>query len=228
MGLIFVIAIIFVVVWFKQNSPFWALAKTKNPDQIKVLKYLYGGFLVFGKITDQEYDALVAQKVEALNLKNKAIAKIGLDEDQIAEIPPVNFEGFDCSIKTEDLAAVYVGKDGKLRSTQYESTWLFFSDSQVYMYKYHFDMISDNKKENTEEYFYRDITNFSTQEETIEAFDINTGCTGKQTYKKNNKEYGRFGLIVPGDKFYCSTTNSKNIESQISAMKQKLREKKNA
>ena len=88
---------------------------------------------------------------------------------------------------------------------------------------------SDNKRENTEEYFYKDITNFSTSAETIEAFRVKNGCFGaKATEEKVNREFSDFGLIVPGDKFRCSTSNSKNIDQSVSAMKQKLREKKNA
>lgn len=234
MGLIFFVLIILAAWWALQNFAVLSLCKGKTEEQKKVIKYLYGGFLVLGKINDQQYDDLVAKKVAELNLRQKAIAKIGLDEDQISEISPVNFQGYDCSeaVTKSDLGLVYYGKhDSKLRSTQYESVWLFFSDTQVYMYKYHFDMISDNKKVNTEEYFYRDITNFSTQAETVEAFELKIGCTGKMKLddkKKKNKEYSQFGLIVPGANFFCSTTNSSNVDESISAMKQKLREKKNA
>jgi hypothetical protein len=156
-----------------------------------------------------------------LNLKQKSLNKIGLDEDELREIEPVFFQGY-------SREHTFVGKDDKLRSTWYETAWLFFSDTQVYMYSYRWDMTSDSKKEGSEEYFYKDITNFSTSSETVEAFRINTGCSGKEkTREKVNREYSQFGLVVPGDKFYCSTSNVQNADTSVSAMKQKLREKKN-
>lgn len=229
MGVIILIIIVLAAWWASQNLAVMKLCKGKTEDQKKVIKYLYGGFLVFGKINDQQYDELVLQTVKNLNLDKKALDKCGIDEDQIFEIDPITFQGFDCDGKlVSDLGVVFLGKqDSKLRSTEYEWVRLFFTDSQVLMYKHHIDMVSDSQKVNTEEYFYKDITNFSTQDETVEAFQIKTGCSGKEKSRvKKNKEYSRFGLIVPGDKFYCSTTNSENVDTTISAMKQKLREKK--
>lgn len=228
--IIVVILIVFAIAWAKQNLEINKYCKGLSADQKKVVKYLFGGILVFGKMTDQQYDEMIQEKLESLNLRQKAINKIGLDEDQISEISPVNFQGFDLSddVLKADTYKIYTGKDNKVRSTQYESVWLFFSDSQVYMYKYHFDMVSDNKRENTEEYFYRDITNFSTQSESVKVSVYKQGCSGQKEKDKVTREYGRFGLIVPGDKFFCSTTNSSNVDESISAMKQKLREKKNA
>ena len=51
------------------------------------------------------------------------------------------------------------------------------------------------------------------------------GCGGKKATKKQ-VEISKFALIVPGDKFYCSTSSVNDVDSAINAMKQKLREKK--
>lgn len=221
-GLIVVVLVVLAVLWLKANMAVNKLCKGKNEDQKKVIKYRYGGLFVFGKMTDQQYDEHVKNVMQKLNIRQKALNKIGIDEDQLREIEPVCLEGY----SREDA---FVGKDDILRSTKYETAWLFFSDTQVYMYGCTIDMTSDNKKENTEEYFYKDITNFSTSAETIEAFRVKNGCFGaKATEEKVNREFSDFGLIVPGDKFRCSTSNSKNIDQSVSAMKQKLREKKNA
>lgn len=219
--LIIIIAIVFGVMYLRQNADVNRRCKGKNEQQKQVIKYLYGGCMTFGKMTDADYDSMVASVRDSLNLKQKALNKIGLDEDQLREIEPVFFEGY----ANENL---FVGKqDGKLRSTWYETAWLFFSETQVYMYKYSWDMETDGKREKTEEYFYTDITNFNTSAETVEAFNIKTGCNGKEkSREKVNREYSSFGLVVPGDNFRCSTSNSPNAESSVSAMKQKLREKK--
>lgn len=221
-GLIIVILVVVAFLWLKANMAVNKLCKGKNEDQKKVIKYRFGGIFVFGKMTDADYDQHVQNVMKNLNIRQKALNKIGLDEDQLREIEPVCLEGYSSQ-------GAFVGKDELLRSTSYEMAWLFFSDSQVYMYRCVIDMISDNKKENTEEYFYKDITNFSTSAETIEAFKVKNGCFGaKATEEKVNREFSDFGLIVPGDKFRCSTSNSRDIDRSVSAMKQKLREKKNS
>lgn len=220
-GLIIVVAIVFAVMYLNQNADIKKRSRGKNEQQKQVIKYLYGGCLTFGKMTDADYDNLVASTRDSLNLKQRALNKIGVDEDQLKEIEPVFFEGY-------SKENSFVGKqDGKLRSTWYETTWLFFSDNQVYMYTYNWDMESDGKRETSEEYFYTDITNFNTSSETIEAFQIKVGCNGKEkSREKVNREYSSFSLVVPGDKFFCSTSNAPNAEASVSAMKQKLREKK--
>lgn len=219
--LIIIVAIVFGTMYLNQNADINKRCKGKSEQQKQVIKYLYGGCMTFGKMTDSDYDRMVASVRDSLNLKQKALNKIGLDEDQLREIDPVFFEGY----ARDNL---FVGKqDGKLRSTWYETAWLFFSDTQVYMYKYSWDMESDGKRETSEEYFYRDITNFNTAAETVEAFQVKNGCNGKEkSREKVNRDYSSFSLVVPGDKFYCSTSNAPNAEASVSAMKQKLREKK--
>lgn len=200
----------------------------KSADQIKALKFFNeeGGCL--GKNTScEEYDALLAKKIEEINSRKKAIDKIGLDEEELKEIPPVHFCGY-------DFGSTYtaVGKDGRVRASKFEETWLFFSDTQVYMYNVKFDLTSQDKKERTEEYFYKDITNFSTSSDTVEVLDLSVskkGCGGtKETAKRRTVESSQFALIVPGDKFACSTYGSKadEVETAVRGMKAKLREKK--
>ena len=60
------------------------------------------------------------------------------------------------------------------------------------MYKYGWDMETDGKREKTEEYFYTDITNFNTLAETVEAFNIKTGCNGKKSRVKVNQWVQQF------------------------------------
>jgi len=169
-----------------------------------------GGCLeaLFG-VKDEVYEQMLRETLNGLNLRQKALGKIGLDEDQLKEIEPVNFHGY----HFKDGAYYRVGKDGRFRSSKYSTTWLFFSSTQVYMYQYILDMTSTSIKERTEEYFYKDITNFSTTTETV-------------TFAGKNKEVNEFTLVVPGDKFFCSMDGVPDADRAISAMKQKLREKK--
>jgi len=197
------------------------LLRGKTAEQKKVIKYFKdtGCLAGFTRMKDDEYEEMVKTKLNSLNLKQRAIGKIGLDEDQLKEIPPIFLHGYHF-----DGAEVRVGKDDRLRSSKYDATWLFFSDSQVYMYSYVLDMIEDAKTEKTEEYFYKDITNFSTSSETTEAKKF-SGCKGDKV-TTTKREYSRFSLVVPGEKFYCSTSGVPDADRSVSAMKQKLREKK--
>lgn len=204
-----------------------ALLKGKTPEQKAFIKYFCAEGCI-GRMTcikDEEYEGKVMAKLNGLNLRKRALDKIGLDEDQVKEIPPVFFHGYEFD-DNKTVVLRRVGGDGRLRSSQYSGTWLFFSADQVYMYSYRFDMLSESKKETTEEYFYRDITNFSTSSESIEV-DTSAGCgCGGGKIKKETRDYSRFGLVVPGDKFFCSTTGVPDAEDSITAMKSQLRAKK--
>ena len=198
------------------------LLKGKNPEQKAVTYYFLdsGCLSMFTRMKDEKYEEMVMSRLEGLKLKQKALNKIGLDEDQLQEIEPIFLHGYNF----DEDAYVRIGKDNNLRSSRYDGAWLFFSDTQVYMYSHTFDMSSDYKKESTEEYFYKDITNFSTVSETTEAIHEG-GCMGGEP-TKTLREYSRFSLVVPGDKFYCSISGVDDAERSITAMKQKLREKK--
>ena len=76
---------------------------------------------------------------------------------------------------------------------------------------------------NDEEYFYKDITNFTTVSDTTETpeYDTESGKT-----KLVNVDANKFVISVFGDKFYCSMEQNDYTERVIQGMKAKLREKK--
>jgi len=160
-------------------------------------------------VTDAEYDNAVNDKFKNIDIMQTALEKIGLDEDQVKEIPSVYFNGF----RIDKNALEKIGRDGKLRTSMYDITVLFFSETQVFMYQQVFDMIKGTKLENTQEYFYKDIVSFSTSTKSSEK-------------DNDTKGVSTFLLIVPNDEFYCSMNNVSDSDGIIFAMKQKLREKK--
>jgi hypothetical protein len=197
----------------------------RNPEQQKVINYFTAPEGCFSKnISDEEYDQLVNAKVDSLNIRQKAFDKTGVDESQVAEIPPVEFRHWHIGDKTLQKR----GKDGKFRSSAYQVTWLLFSDNQVYVYQYTLNMNEDGKKERTEEYFYKDITNFSTLSESEERESWGEGgcLINSPTVTRKTIDHDVFYLIVPGDKFGCDMVNNEEAEGRIRAMKAKLREKK--
>lgn len=197
--------------------------KGRTDEQAAVIRYFCNDPKCLSKkpISDAEYDEMVLAVLRSNVYKKKALDKIGLDEDQVKEIEPVHFEGF----QYDKQSLAKQGDDGKYRSSKYQVSWLFFSSTQVYLYQNTFNMDEDGKKESTEEYFYKDITNFSTSSDTVETpfYDKETG---KDILK--NVDSNRFAITVPGDKFYCSLEQNDYTENAIRGMKSMLREKKNS
>ena len=169
----------------------------RSDEQRQALRYFFNDGCLQKKVSDEAYDAMVEAQSERLNARAKAMAKISLDESQITEIDPIHFEGyyFD-NLKTISKK----GSDWKWRSTGYQITWLFFSSTQVYLYQYTFSMVEDGKKERTEEYFYKDITSFSTISDTVEA---RRWDPIQKKMLLENVDSNCFSLVVTGDRFYC-------------------------
>jgi len=226
MGFIIVLIVIGVGVYFYKSSSMSDPSevknryKNRNDEQKKVIRYFAVEGCLSKTMSDVQYDELVKSTISKQDFKKKALDKIGLDESELKEIDPVHFEGWAYG---NNISYAKRGKDGNWRSSAYQVSWLFFSSTQVYLYQntIHFD--KDDKKVATEEYFYKDITNFSTSTDTVET----PYWDPKQ--KKSlleNIDLNCFVLIVFGDKFYCSLEQNDYTERVIQAMKAKLREKK--
>jgi hypothetical protein len=210
----------------EERAEFKRRLQGRTPDQKKIIKYLWTPGGCFSKnITDEEYDQFVQAKYAGLNLKQKALDKTGVDESQVNEIPPCEFKGWHYEENRDGKSLVRIkrGKDGVHRTSAYQGTWLFFSNEQVYVYQYTFNMDGDSTKERTEEYFYKDITNFSTTAEDVETL-APSGCFNK--VQRDMARHDVFQLIVPGSSFLCDLSNLAEAEERIQAMKAKLREKK--
>lgn len=217
MTIVLIIVVLFVVVgWFYFNflrdpAEVRSAYEGKTPEQKEVIRY----FLIDGclqkRMSDAEYDALVRK--ETSNLKQRGMDKIGLDEEQLKEIEPVHFEDFvfndDCYQKK--------GDDDIWRSSKYQVTWLFFSDTEVFVYQKTISFDEKKDKERTEEYFYKDIVSFSTVNEN-EEIDIDGVI--------QRFDVTQFKIVVPGDSFFCAMCQNEYTERSIQGMKSKLREKK--
>jgi hypothetical protein len=188
--------------------------KEKNGEQIKVIEYFCKQEGCFSKnISDDEYTQMVLKKKDTFDFKSKAMSKIGLDEDEVNEIAPAMFEGY-----TFKNAYAKKRANGKWVSSAYQVSWVFFSSTQVYIYRHTFNMDEDKKNESTDEFFYKDVTSFSTSSETEQAHGLGDN--------KFEVETNKFCMVVPGDKLYVSMDGVADSEAIIQAMKQKLREKK--
>lgn len=227
MGLILIIIVILVAVYYQvmvgsaNAKMLRQLKRNKSEEQKRVIDYFMRSSSLGRKLahtmSDEEYTDMVQAKLKGLNLHQKAIEKTGLDEEQISEIKPINLFG-------------YVFNNSWARRTpmgdvasRVQETWIFFSNEQMYIYRYALDMDQGKHIENAEEFFYQDVTSFSTN--TVEA-DATVLEGNAQVAKSIQSD--QFQVIVPGDKISVAMTRNQEIEDSIQGMKQMLREKKNA
>jgi len=191
------------------------LKKGKSREHQKVLDY----FLLEGcfakSISDSDYLSLVHSKRDSLKLRQTALNKIGIDEDELQEVPPATMEGF-----VYDKAWAKKQASGNWVSSTYEVAWIFCSSTQVYMYRCRFLLDEDKKSEYTDEFFYKDVTSISTSSDHEEI--KNKDKSGKSIEVESHK----FVMVVPGDKLFVSLDQVDNAEAIIQGLKQKLREKK--
>lgn len=219
MGGLFFLLIVIAAVWYLMvyNSPnaraVRALTQGKTVEQTKTIEYFCKEGCMTKTISDSEYLDMVRRKRDLMNFKQKALSKIGLDEEEVSEISPAMFEGF-----VYKNAYAKQNASGKWVSSAYQVSWIFFSSTQVYLYSYTFNMDEDKKNERTDEFFYKDVTSFSTLSESDTAHGL-----GGNTFEVTSEQ---FAMVVPGDKLFMAMGDIQNADAIIQGMKQKLREKK--
>lgn len=176
------------------------------------------------KMTMGEYQQLVSNRLYNLNLKQKAMDKIGLDESEIQEIPPIVLSGY--VFEGDDVMVNVI--DGVAVSSRFSVSWIFFSATQLYAYTYTFETISDNTWEKTQDFFYQDITCFTTVQKIVEKIDYSiVGCIKKgENAVKNNYVVDSLEIIVPGTSFSFAMRNNPTLEQSLQAAKAMLRERK--
>ncbi|MBQ6087434.1 MAG: hypothetical protein IJK96_05190 [Bacteroidales bacterium] len=179
----------------------------------KVVEYFTnkGGCLGKETISDEQYEMMVATKVQSSFNKEKALEVLGIDESQVQEIPPICLHSYSYSIPVNGVQILSVqGKDKEWRSSAYQVTWIFFSDHEIYFYREIFCMDCNASWAMTDEFFYEDVVNFYTTKETLWG-EI------KQV---------AFSIVVPEETKTVYLDMTERNLAAIEGMKQKLREKK--
>ncbi len=169
-------------------------------------------------LSDEEYEALVTQKIEALNLGERGIERLGLDSDQVREVRPIVVRN---KVADADYSlVVYSEKDGNysVHTSSQQITYLYFADEQLFMYKFQFDMCCNKEDEWMCEIFYDDVCDISTH-------------TYKNTIAIDEKELFEYGMMH----FDVISTNSR-IEVRVDlneddvasmmGMRQKIRDRR--
>lgn len=204
------------------------LLRGKNSEQQAIIKFFYGasGGCMSSGMTVEEYRKKVQARLSSLDTKSMALRKLGIDEDEVQEIAPVTFEGYVFNDKVDNLVAR--ASSNTWVSSEYMITWLFFGEREVFIYQYSFSMTSDSKKENTMQYFYQDVTNFTASSETYQKLVAeSSGCMNSTQYMQASANADEFKIVVPGDTLRCSMTPTDSTDAAIRGMRNKLREMKN-
>lgn len=211
------------------------LKKGKTEEQKKAIDFLYnpddngclGCLNKLKSLNMSEYMAIVQRKCQSLDMRSRALQKIGLDPSQVQEIPPIVLSSFKFSDVNLDLVRI---ENNIAVSPQYSITWIFFSSTQMYTYQYIFDTTSDDTWEYTNDFFYTDITCFSTTHKLVEKIDIKPGkgCMPKETITKSHYVVDQLEITVPGTNYWISLRDSETISQSIMAAKAMIREKKYA
>lgn len=201
----------------------------KTPEQQAIIKFFYGsgGGCMSSGMTVQQYQEKVNNRLKTLNTKQMALKKLGIDEEEVQEIEPVSFEGYIFSDKNDNLVAR--ATTNTWVSSDYQVTWIFFGEKELFIYQYSFSMTSDSKRENTMQYFYQDVTNFAAASDTYQKWvsESTGGCSGKSEYRQVSADSDEFKIVVPGDTLRCSMTPTDATDAAIRGMRNKLREMKN-
>lgn len=165
-------------------------------------------------MSDTEYEQLVTNRIEIMNIPQLGLRKLGLDADQVRDIKPIILRD---KIITDTSLKVYNPQDKSMHSSTQYVIILFFTEDQLLIYKIQFDMCCNMQIEWTSEFFYKDICDFSSQEQrnvlNIGQDRIEYSCITYNIVSSNSQ----IGFTLDGDV-------SKN--TSIQAMKRKIREKK--
>ena len=165
-------------------------------------------------MTDAEYEALVAKKIEDMNIADLGLERLGLDRDQVKEINPIVIT--DKVIKKHSFT-VRNKDDKSVHSSTQHVTYLYFTDEQLFVYKIQFDMCCNVQEEWASEFFYKDICDVSSY-------------TSRNIIKLDDFQFEystiSFNIIASNSQIGFDLAGDSDRVASIQGMKQKIREKK--
>jgi hypothetical protein len=163
-------------------------------------------------VSDAEIDAVCKRHLQ--DLKEKALRKLGIDEEQVQEADPIKFDGYYFNSVAGSVDGFKQGYDREFRTPNYNAVIFLFSSEQVYCYQYRFSLLDNKIEETTDEYFYSDIVSVSTKSES-------------KNFGRTTITYEQFSLTTSGGtSIGASLSDTGAAERSINGMKTLLRTKK--
>lgn len=193
-----------------------------------VLAVIIGVVMYGGRPTDAEIDAQRDSFMSAL--KDQAIKKLGIDEEEAKIAPPLFLRGYSfgrsvLGDKANQNVCDKKGKDGYWRSPECTLSAFFFTEHEIHYYCRTVSLVSDAFKEYTEEFFYKDVVSIKTDEIEKPFFDPKTG-------EESPTEKTRWTAFMlrntGGETTKCSCNNTEEADNAVNAMRSLVRQKKNA
>ena len=191
--------------------------KGKTAEQQEVIKYFTEEDGCFKKrsVSDYRFDDIVSNQIKRVDFYKNAINKLNLDEEEIKEVSPIKFEATPFKFS----ALHYYGKDGVMRSSNREFTYIFVTNEQIFVYSYLMNFNNNERKEIAKEFFLKDVINIETVD-TTEKVSVWGGTTEKRVVTE-------LFIKMKDENFSCTIKSNDNDTSDgVKALKSKLREYK--
>lgn len=213
-GIVILLLALFII-YLNLRSPSEKCGGVEFMFAVGLLTACYGKITVW-PVSDEDYDKSVNDYT--VNIKTRALEKLGVDESEVNEVAPIILVGYEFDA---DIQRVKIGTDKIWRSNIYKVVVLFFSRNELHSYSMRFDTLQDKKTEGTDVYFYQDIVSVSTASST---YKVKVGNT-------NNSEITitleSFRLTTKGGtSLTVNLFNSRYGQESVNAMRALLREKK--
>lgn len=161
-------------------------------------------------MTDEEYEALVSERIASLNIVRLGIEKMHLNEEEVTKIEPIILHD---NVITGTSLVVHNSSDGSVHSSTQCVSVIYSTATQLFVYKIQFDMCCGIQDEWTSEFFYDDICDicFHSYKEIIEV--------DKSKFEHETRTIS----IVSTNSSIGFTVNKNSSFESFSAMRQSIR-----
>lgn len=209
-----IVGVIIALILLLSQHQWWAL--------IALLIALISCLPSIGVPSDAEIDAARDSYMDSL--KEWALKKLGIDEEEAALAPPLFLKGYSLGTRNDKL-----GRDEIWRSPECVLSAFFFTENEIHYYRATISLVSDSKKEFTSEFFYKDIVSIKTEdiEKPVIYVDPKTNTLKEsQTRKAIAKAF--MLRNASGETTTCICNSTEEADNAVSAMRNLIRQKKNA
>jgi len=131
-----------------------------------------------------------------IDIKQKALNKLEIDEESVSEASPLFFVGYSYDNMWGNLTRY----EGIYRSTICEASVFLFSSEQVFYYRYQNSLLDGSSKESTEEYFYSDIVTLETASDSDDRAYLKLTTTGGSSISARVKDVEEAQKAIRGVK----------------------------
>lgn len=174
------------------------------------------------KLLESKIDKLFKTAIAEDNFENFAIEKLGVNSNDVRIISPIFIAGYYYDDIGNCSTEYVLGNDGKYCSDSYEYTIILFSETQLFILSYRYNVTANVSDISMDEYFYQDIVSISTSSEKV--------VKKQDAYGNPIVTFNVENLVMTtkgGTTAKCSVlATDSSTQQSITAMKHLLREKK--